>query len=214
MPDEAPSSVNFWSHVPSPSNLQSSQSSVLDAIGSAALPIEQLQLKAANLPGLTLPHQLPAPWGTASTDNSPPVLSQAMPAQGSSQTPWLSGWSQNTLQKPTTVQVPNQGNVSERGLKRTCSPDENGEPVDSKLTKRPKLFEYEGCKAGGTNICGRDNQLNGQHAKHDGVLTETKDNNADTGSPNTSSHSSSPETAVIEHDDQRPLPVPCAATDS
>ena len=187
---------------------------MLDAIGSAALPIEQLQLKAANLPGLTLPHQLPAPWGTASTNNSPPVLSQAMPAQGSSQTPWLSGWSQNTLQKPPTTQVNNQANANERGLKRTCSPDENGEPVDSKLTKRPKLHEYEGCKPGVTNRCGRDSQLDGQHAKCDGVLKEAKANNADTGSPNTSSHSSSPETAVIEHDNQRPPPVPCAATDS
>ena len=202
VPDEAPSSVNIWSHLPSPSNIQSSQSSVLDGLGSSALPIEQLQLKG-NLPGLTLPHQLPAPWGIAPTDNSPPVPSQAPIAmQGSSQTPWLPAWSQDMLHQPATGQVSNHANDGQVGLKRTCSPDENGEPVDSKLSKRPKLHGLHGCNLEGYNTCGLSNQQMAQHTKREGVLKEAKDNNEDTGSPNTSSHSSSPEAAVIEPDCQ------------
>lgn len=204
-PDEAPSSVNIWSHLPSPSNIQSSQSSVLDGLGSSALPIEQLQLKG-NLPGLTLPHQLPAPWGVAPTDNSPPVPSQApMAMQGSSQTPWLPAWSQNMLHKPATGQGDhgsNQVNGSQVGLKRTCSPDENGEPVNSKLSKRPKLHELHECNSEAYKTCGLSNQQMAQHTKREGVLKEAKENNEDTGSPNTSSHSSSPEAAVIEPDCQ------------
>lgn len=208
VPDEAPSSVNFWSHLPSPSNMHSSQSSVLDNLGSASLPIEQLQLKAS-LPGVAVPIQLPAPWGTGSTDNSPSVP-HSVAMQGSSQTPWLPAWSQKMMQKPTMAQTHDCAKGPNTSLKRSCSPDENGEPVDSKPTKQRKLHELQRCCSGGANACNHDCQQPAQqvkHTKHETVLQEAKDNNADTGSPNTSSHSSSPEHAVMEPDGQAAAPV-------
>lgn len=211
VPDEAPSSVNYWSRLPSPSNIHSSQSSILDHLGSASLPIEQLQLKAS-LPGATLPQQLPTPWGSGSTDNSPP-LPQTTAMQSSSQTPWLSAWSQNVLQKPGGVNVPDHAVGSKMTLKRAGSPHENGEPVDSKPTKQRKLHEFQTCHSGDVNGCNHNSEKVSLQAQHEAVLRDTTDNNADTGSPNTSSHSSSPETAVVQPAGNV-LPAQCAAATS
>lgn len=192
--DEVPLSASFWGQVPSPSNMQSSQSSVLEGLGSAPLPIDQLHLKTTSLPGLTLPQQLPAPWGSGSTDNSPPGFSQGIAMQGSSQTPWLSAWSNNAVHKPVTIQASKQPVDSHGLVKRERSGNENGEPVDSKPSKRPKP-ESEVGRVGGATDQPPDGS---QHAVRNGALKVADKTEEETGSPNTSSYSSSPETAVVE----------------
>lgn len=199
--DEALTSGNFWSRVPSPSNIQSSQSSVLEGLGSAPLPIDQLQLKAAALPTLAAPqkssaHSVPQLWDTTQQAPSGPVG-----VQGSSQTRWLSSWSQSLPVTSVQPKAPSQENFgSELTLKRERSEGEDGEPVDSKPSKRKAPGELTtGTKAveNGTadeeQGCSRDAAKIVQAPAGGGGAAG---GGVDTGSPNNSSHSSSPETAL------------------
>lgn len=209
--DEAPSSVNFWSRVPSPSNIQSSQSSVLEGLGSAPLPIDQLQLKAAAFPSLSAPQQtspLSAPqfWVGAGIDSRQQMPTGAAGMQGSSQTPWLSSWSQSMpVSSVQPKAASNKLDGSECTLKRERSKDENGEPVDSKPCKRMATeeaaeavvscaaVEGDNRDAKGACVDGTVEQNSGREQRIDAVEA-----GADTGSPNNSSHSSSPEHASMK----------------
>ncbi|KAL0024665.1 hypothetical protein WJX77_006897 [Trebouxia sp. C0004] len=198
--DEGPTSGNLWSRVPSPSNIQSSQSSVLGGLGSAPLPIDQLQLKAAALPTLAAPqraaaaHAAPQLWDTT---QQPPT--GAIGVQGSSQTPWLSSWSQSLPVSSVQPKALSEELIgSELTLKRERSEGEDGEPVDPQPSKRKATGELttktEAMENGTADIeqgCSRD-AAKAVQAPAGGV----DDAGADTGSPNNSSHSSSPETAL------------------
>ncbi len=198
--DEAPSSGNLWSRVPSPSNIQSSQSSVLDGLASAALPIDQLQLKAAAFPCLSAPQQtsvLSAPqlWGqTVSMDSSQQMPTGALGMQGSSQTPWLTSWSQSMPVSSVQPKAPSHEKTgSELTLKRQRSQDANGEPVDSKPSKRVATED----PAQAIVASAAREQDSSRDMKEEMQVT-TGEGGADTGSPNNSSHSSSPETALMK----------------
>ena len=197
--DEGLTSGNFWSRVPSPSNIQSSQSSVLEGLGSAPLPIDRLQLKAAALPTLVAPQQASAHAVHQLWDTSQQPPTGAIGVQGSSQTPWLSSWSQSLPVSSVQPKAPSEELIgSELTLKRERSEGEDGEPVDSKPSKRKATGEVTtetlAVENGTADIeqgCSRD-AAKAVQAPAGGV----GDASADTGSPNNSSHSSSPETAL------------------
>ncbi|KAA6423111.1 MAG: hypothetical protein FRX49_07098 [Trebouxia sp. A1-2] len=197
--DEGPASGNFWSRVPSPSNIQSSQSSVLEGLGSARLPIDQLQLKAAALPTLAAPqqpsaHAAPQLWATP--QNSP---AGAIGAQGSSQTPWLSSWSQSLPVSSVQPKAPSEEFMgSELTLKRKRSEGDDGEPVDSKASKRKATAERTAdTKAVQDGTADQEQGYSRDAAQVvQAPAAGVGDVGADTGSPNNSSHSSSPETAL------------------
>ena len=221
--EDAPSSGNFWSQVPSASNIQSSQSSVLDGLGSASLPIDQLQLKAGtSFPRLSAPQStsaLSAPfWGSASVDSNIqlPVgavgiqagsygiqSSPQLPQGGSLQMPWLTAWSQSI---PVTVAEPmplsKEISTAEPPLKRSRDHSENGEPVDSKPSKRaasdhkiqPDRVKHAlGSSAAREPVKGMHETVNGQAES----AKQGPSAGLDSDSPNTSSHSSSPEAGAL-----------------
>ena len=216
--------------MPSPSNLQSSQSSVLEGLGSASLPIDQLQLKAGSFPRLSAPQStsaVSAPhfWGSASVDSNIQLPAGAigiqpgsygfqgssqMPQGSSLQMPWSTSWSQGV---PMTVAeaVCKDVNISEPSLKRSRDQremgdqKENGEPVDSKPSKRlagdkpqpAKAKEAEGNRAEvqPTGSVHKIAEVDAEGGK------EIAGGGLDAGSPNTSSHSSSPETGPVRASD-------------
>jgi len=197
--DEGLTSGNFWSRVPSPSNIQSSQSSVLEGLGSAPLPIDQLQLKAAALPTLAAPQQASAHAAPQLWDTTQQPPAGAIGVQGSSQTPWLSSWSQSLPVSSVQPKAASEKLIgSELTLKRERSEREDGEPVDSKPSKRKATGELttetKAVENGTADLeqgCIRDAAKAVQAPAGGGG-----DVGADTGSPNNSSHSSSPETAL------------------
>ena len=199
MTDEGLTSGNFWSRVPSPSNIQSSQSSVLEGLGSAPLPIDQLQLKAAALPTLAAPQQASAHAAPQLWDTTQQAPTGAIGVQGSSQTPWLSSWSQSLPVSSVQPKAMAEEVIgSELTLKRERSEGDDGEPVDSKPSKRKATGELtaetkalENATADLEQGCSRDAAKAVQAPAGGGG-----DVGADTGSPNNSSHSSSPETAL------------------
>ena len=225
--EEAPSSGNFWSRVPSPSNLQSSQSSVLEGLGSASLPIDQLQLKAGSFPRLSAPQStsaLSAPhfWGSASVDSNIQLPAGAVGIQAGSygfqgspqvpqgpslQMPWLTSWSQGgpiTVAEPVCKDV----SVSEPSLKRgrdrresIAEQKDNGEPVDSKPSKRlagQRPQPAQATQLEGSSIEMQPNNSVDKMANVDAEAgKQIAGDGPDTGSPNTSSHSSSPETGAV-----------------
>ena len=199
--DEGLTSGNFWSRVPSLSNIQSSQSSVLEGLGSAPLPIDQLQLKAA-LPTLAAPQQPSAHAAPQLWDATQQPPAGAIGVQGSSQTPWLSSWSQSLPISSVQPKAASEELIgSELTLKRERSEREDGEPVDSKPSKRKATGELttetKAVENGTVDLeqrCSRD-AANAVQAPA-GVGGVGGDVGADTGSPNNSSHSSSPETAL------------------
>ena len=197
--DEGLTSGNFWSRVPSPSNIQSSQSSVLEGLGSAPLPIDQLQLKAAALPTLAAPQQPSAHAAPQLWDTTQQAPTGAIGVQGSSQTPWLSSWSQSLPVSSVQPKAPSEELIgSELTLKRERREGEVGEPVDSKPSKRKATGELttetkpvENGTVDQEPSCSRDAAKAVQAPAGGGG-----DVGADIGSPNNSSHSSSPETAL------------------
>lgn len=221
--EEAPSSGNFWSQVPSPSNIQSSQSSVLEGLGSASLPIDQLQLKAGSFPRLSAPQStsaLSAPfWGSSSVDGNIQLPVGAVGIQAGSygiqnspqvpqgpalQMPWLTSWNQAV---PVTVAEPmllcKEASLPENTLKRGRDQKENGEPVDSKPCKRvaAEKAQAQAKQAAGGSSAREPCSNKSVHNHEDAAGKQGAGSGLEAGSPNTSSHSSSPETGSLRASD-------------
>ena len=224
--EEAPSSGHFWSQVPSPSNIQSSQSSVLDGLTSASLPIDQLQLKAGSFPRLPAPQSasaLSAPqfWGSASVESSIQLPvgavgiqagaygiqgSPQMPPVSPVQMPWLTSWHSQSM--PVTVAEPmplcTEGMLSEATLKRSRDQKANGMSsdlmrpnkrlaIDKPQTEKPeKVLESASREP--------NSKMPGGRVKEQ-VQPGQASNGLDSDSPNTSSHSSSPEAVPVREAD-------------
>lgn len=181
--------------------MQSSQSSVLEGLGSASLPIDQLQLKAAAIPCLSPPQQTSALAIPQFWDTTHPPPTGAIGMQGSSQTPWLSSGSQSVPVSSVQPKAPSQEpNGSELTLKRGRSEDEFGAPVNSKPSKRTAT-ESKSSKEGvmvnggiGTEVaCSKH-----EEASKQAPAGRCGNAGGETGSPDTSSHSSSPESASVK----------------
>lgn len=218
--EEAPSSGNFWSQAPSPSNIQSSQSSVLDGLASASLPIDQLQLKAGSFPRLAAPQAasaLSAPqfWGSASVESNIQLPvgavgiqagaygiqgSPQMPSVSPLQTPWLTSWHSQSV--PLTVAEPAPlCNEGEPTLKRTREQKANGMSSDSmRPSKRSAIDKPQPEKAEkSTESAAQEpnSKMPEARVKEPGQPGD----GLETDSPNTSSHSSSPEAGPLRASD-------------
>ena len=230
--EEAPSSGNFWSQVPSPSNIQSSQSSVLDGLASASLPIDQLQLKAGSFPHLSAPQPasaLSAPqfWGSSSVDSNIQLPvgavgiqagsygiqgSPQMPQVASLQMPWLTPWLGQSV--PVTVAEPmplcKEGTVLEPTLKRARDQKENGMPIDSTHTSKRLAIDKPEAENTRKLVKGvapePDCQRECVGVKDHSQAGDRNDGLAND-SPNTSSHSSSPEAGSLRASDPANLKV-------
>ena len=230
--EEAPSSGNFWSQMPSPSNIQSSQSSVLDGLAAASLPIDQLQLKAGSFPCLAAPQSTsarsaPQFWGSSSVDSNIQLPvgavgiqagaygiqgSPQMPQVASLQMPWLPSWHSQGM--PVTVAEPmslcNEGTVLEPTLKRGRDQKENGMPTDSvKPSKRQAMEkpESENAEKLVRGVAQQPSSMRGpEGAKGQGQAGKASEG-LETDSPNTSSHSSSPEAGALRAPDPVNLKV-------
>ena len=220
--EEAPSSGNFWSQVPSSSNIQSSQSSVLDGLPSASLPIDQLQLKAGSFPRLSAPQPtsaLSAPqfWGSSSVDSSIQLPvgavgiqagaygiqgSPQMPQVAPLQMPWLAPWPSQSV--PVTVAEPTplgkEGTVLEPTLKRGRDQQENGMPIDSMQPSKRLAVDKPEAEDTMKLVKGVAPEPNSQR-EVDGVKEHSqagdRNDSLANDSPNTSSHSSSPEAGSL-----------------
>lgn len=220
--EEAPSSGNFWSQVPSPSNIQSSQSSVLDGLTSASLPIDQLQLKAGSfprLPALQSAPALSAPqfWGSASVESNIQLPvgavgiqagaygiqgSPQMPPVSPLQMPWLTSWHSQSV--PVTVAQPaslcKEGMPSEVTLKRGRDQKANGMSSDStRPSKRMTLdkSQPEKLERATESTAHEPNSKLPEARVKEQVQPGQPSSGLDTESPNTSSHSSSPEAGPL-----------------
>lgn len=229
--EEAPSSGNFWSQAPSPSNIQSSHSSVLDGLASA-LPIDQLQLKAGSFPCLSAPQlasALSAPqfWGSSSVDSSIQLPvgavgiqagaygiqgSPQMPQVASLQMPWLTPWQSQSI--PVTVAEPTalgkEGTEPEPTLKRGRDQTENGMSTDSMQPSKRLAVDKPETENAKMLVGGVAHKPNSK-GECEGVKNQSQAGNAneglDTESPNTSSHSSSPEAGSLRTSDPTNLSV-------
>ena len=230
--EEAPSSGNFWNQAPSPSNIQSSQSSVLDGLASASLPIDQLQLKAGSFPRLSAPQSasaLSAPqfWGSSSVDSSIQLPlgavgiqagaygiqgSPQMPQVASLQMPWLTPWHSQSV--AVTVPEPTaqckEGAEPEPTLKRGRDQKENGMPTESMQPSKRLAVDKPGAESAEMLVGGVAQEPN-SNRECEGVKDHSQAGNAndglDTDSPNTSSHSSSPEAGSLRASDPANLTV-------
>ena len=230
--EEVPSSGNFWSQAPSPSNIQSSQSSVLDGLASASLPIDQLQLKAGSFPRLSAPQSasaLSAPQFRVSSSVESSIQlpvgavgiqagaygiqgSPQMPQVASLQMPWLAPWHNQNV--PVTVAEPTplckEGTEPEPTLKRGRNQKENGMPTDAmQPSKRLAVDKPEAENAEklvGHVAQGRNSERGCEGVKEQSQAGNTNDGLA-MGSPNTSSHSSSPEAGSLRASDPADLRV-------
>lgn len=230
--EEAPSSGNFWSQVPSPSNIQSSHSSVLDGLASASLPIDQLQLKAGSFPRLSAPQStsaLSAPqfWGSSSVDSSMQLPvgavgiqagaygiqgSPQMPQVASLQMPWMMPWQSQSV--PVTVAEPTllckEGTEPEATLKRGRDQKESGMPINTmQPSKRLAVDKPEAENAEKlAGVCAQEpNKKRGCEASKEQSQAGNTSDGLDMDSPNTSSHSSSPEAGALRALDPANLKV-------
>lgn len=217
--------------MPSPSNIQSSQSSVLDGLASASLPIDQLQLKAGSFPRLLAPHSasaLSAPqfWGSSSVDSNMQLPvgavgiqagaygiqgSPQMPQVASLQMPWLAPWHGQSI--PVTVAEPVpmcKEPVVEPTLKRGRDQKENGMPLESVQPSKRLAVERSEAenKEKLMGIAAQEpNSRRGSEGFKEQGLAGNANAGLDTDSPNTSSHSSSPEVGPLRGSDPASLKV-------
>lgn len=195
---------------------------MLDGLTSAALPIDQLQLKAGSFPHLPAPQSasaLSAPqfWASATVESNIQLPvgavgiqagaygiqgSPQMPPVSPLQMPWLTSWHSQSV--PVTVAEPvplcKEGMPPEAALKRGRDQKANGMSSDStRPSKRVALDKPQPEKPERVteSTAQEPNSKMLEARVKEQVQPSQPSNCVDTESPNTSSHSSSPEAGPL-----------------